>query len=187
MSTLKVGDEVQLVTDTDGFKKGQVVEVFKLENDGQHLFKGANTEYKHCDGQEGAWLRPSYYKVLPNTTAHPHADLMLKYAMIAQYDDKPWECFEYQAFGKWVDKDELSSFRSEAQYRLKPQPPVVRVGQTWVSSGNNTEVTVLCPDVRSVHKGRFVKLLTVLDASINLKTTLVISYSEFLSNFKRKG
>lgn len=61
MSTLKVGSKVQLIRDTVGFNKWQVVEVFRLYTDGQHLFIGANTQFKHCDGYEGAWLQPSAY------------------------------------------------------------------------------------------------------------------------------
>lgn len=53
MSNLKVGDKVQLVQDIVGFKEGQVVEVFKLCWYGMHLFKGANTEFHLCDGEEG--------------------------------------------------------------------------------------------------------------------------------------
>lgn len=190
MSTLKVGDKVQLVQDIDGFKNGQVVEVFMLYADGQHLFKGANTRFAHCNGQEGAWLHSRYYTVL--TGAQANADLLLKYAMIAQYDDKPWEQFEYLASdGEWVAKSERSPFRSGSQYRLKPQPTVVRVGQTWVSSGNGIEVTVdddnyMRPNPRFNQK-RQVRCTVVLDDSINLKTTLIMDHSKLIRDFKRKG
>lgn len=53
---------------------------------------------------------------------HPHADLIMKYAEIAQYDDKPWLHFEYKAStGKWVTKNESSPFYSDENYRLKPR------------------------------------------------------------------
>ncbi|QQK88456.1 hypothetical protein [Providencia phage PSTRCR_114] len=190
MSNLKVGDKVRLVHDILGFKEGQVVEVFQLFGDGIHLFKGANTEYKHCDGEEGAWLEPQRYKVLYSTPAHPHADLMLKYAQIAQYDDKPWEQFEYLASdGTWVTKNESSPFRSSSKYRLKPQTLVVQIGQTWVSRSNGQEVQVFgkpypseggCGEV-----GKWV-IGVVLDESINLVTTVVISEVDLIHHFKLK-
>lgn len=45
---------------------------------------------------------------------------------------------------------------------------------------------MVCTDYRSFYKARAVRLFVVLDGSINLKTSLIMSYSEFISNFKRK-
>lgn len=91
---------------------------------------------------------PARYKVLHSTPSHPHADLMLKYAQIAQYDDKPWEHFECSSlhFPQWEQCNAKLSFHSNILYRLKPQPSVVRVGQTWISSEG---ITVQVQDVLS--------------------------------------
>lgn len=190
MSTLKVGSKVQLIRDTEGFNKGQVVEVFKLCRDGEHLFIGANTQFKHCDGYEGAWLLPSAYKVLPSTVAHPHSDLMLKYAQIAQYDDKPWEQFEFlNGHNRWVPFMMDINWSSKRGYRLKPQPPVVQAGQTWVSLSNGQEVQVLRKPYPSEGGCGVVEkwvIGIVLDESINLVTTVVISELDLTNHFKRK-
>ncbi|UGC97789.1 tail tip assembly protein K [Proteus phage 309] len=67
--------------------------------------------------------------------AHPHADLMLKYAMIAQYDDKPWENFECRSEkGTWYAMVADSTFYSNLEYRLKPQPIRIKEGQLWRST-----------------------------------------------------
>lgn len=143
MGNLKVGDTVKMLHTSLSFYKGQILKVYRLCDDGIHLLKGDNIT---------AYVNPNLYEKLDTVTActiesHPHADLMLKYAMIAQYDDKPWEQFEYLANnGTWVTKNESSPFRSDAQYRLKPQPPVVQVGQTWVSpEGITVQVQTVLP------------------------------------------
>lgn len=41
------------------------------------------------------------FEMVEEEKSHPHADLMLKYAMIAQYDDKPWESFDVLLDGEW--------------------------------------------------------------------------------------
>lgn len=154
MSNLKVGDKVQLIKNTDGFKQGQVVVVFELCSDGVHLFKGVNSMFNFCDGLEGAYLCTDEYIVLPSTPAHPHADLMLKYAQIAQYDDKPWEQFERAARAhrpRWNQCDSEMCFYSNLKYRLKPQPPVVQIGQTWVSpEGIPVQVQAVLPGSSTV-------------------------------------
>lgn len=52
---------------------------------------------------------------------HPHADLIMKYAEIAQYDAEPWEHFEYYAAVGWVECSPLMSFNETVEYRLKPR------------------------------------------------------------------
>lgn len=191
MSNLKVGDKVQLLEDINGFTKEQVVEVFWLFNDGQHLFKGANTRFKHCAGQEGAWLEPKSYKLLPSTPAHPHADLMLKYAQIAQYDDKPWEQFEWAApYDKdWSQSTGVLGFHSNIRYRLKPQPPVVQVGQTWVNLNTGKRVKVFRKPYPSECVGvtplQWV-IGTVVDDINNIVTSKTITEHDLITHFKRK-
>lgn len=65
--------------------------------------------------------------------SHPHADLMLKYAMIAQYDDKPWENFEFknQYSDGWM-RVVSPCWDVENEYRLKPQEPKIKIGRIWV-------------------------------------------------------
>ncbi len=68
---------------------------------------------------------------------HPHADLMLKYAQIAQYSDKPWEEFQFRMVGTpWIDCITHPDFYPITEYRLKPQTvePVIQVGQVWEHS-----------------------------------------------------
>lgn len=120
------------------------------------------------------------HTVHPVCTPHPHADIMLKYAQIAQYDDKPWEEFEMSSehYPQWIQRDSEIVFYNNILYRLKPQPPVVQVGQTWVSRSNRQGVRVLrkpypseggCGEVEKWVIG------IVPDGSRNLVTTVVIS------------
>ena len=190
MSNLKVGSKVQLLVGTDGFAKGQIVELYKLCKDGYHLFKGDNSMYLNCNGASGGFLAPHKYKVLPRTQAHPHADIMLKYAHIAHYDDKPWEQFEYlQSDGAWVTKNNSSPFFEDSEYRLKPQPHVVQAGQTWVSSGSGQEVQVLRKPYPSEGGCGVVKtwvIGVVLDEQLNLVASVVILELDLIKHFKRK-
>ena len=108
---------------------------------------------------------------------HPHADLMLKYAMIAQYDDKPWENFECGVGnGVWGDMVADSAFYSNLEYRLKPQEPKIQVGQIWVSK-EGVEVNI----VNLANKLVFTKIEVG-------GLTIPWSFKEnvFFGNFKRK-
>lgn len=71
----------------------------------------------------------------------------------------------------------------------KGQVPVVQVGQTWVSLSNRQEVQVFRKPYPSEGGcGEVVKWVvgTVLDESINLVTTVVISELDLISHFKLK-
>lgn len=52
---------------------------------------------------------------------HPHAELIMKYAEIAQHDAEPWKYFEYYAAVGWVECSPLLAFNETVEYRLKPQ------------------------------------------------------------------
>lgn len=80
------------------------------------------------------------FEILEEEKSHLHADLMLKYAMIAQYDDKPWESFEVLLDGEWVDCEHEGLYAG-IEYRLKPQEPKIQVGQVWVDV-NGVEVEI---------------------------------------------
>lgn len=84
--------------------------------------------------------RHGVFEIVKEEKSHPHADLMLKYAMIAQYDDKPWESFEVFLDGEWVDCEHEGLYAG-IEYRLKPQEPKIQVGQVW-ADGKGVEVTV---------------------------------------------
>lgn len=108
---------------------------------------------------------------------HPHADLMLKYAMIAQYDDKPWECFECDVGGGgWVGMIG-TLFHDDYNYRLKPQVPKIQVGQIWTSK-EGVDVMVDTPsDVQNIYFRYRLGGLTIKNA---------VGINHFLQNFKRK-
>ena len=102
--------------------------------------------------------------------AHPHADLMLKYAQIAQYSDEPWDEFEWFGGGQWQDCSSCTSFSSGVKYRLKPQPVRIKEGQVWRS----TKESVLV-EVHSVKHPELQKGSIVVAQRINPECTL---YSE---------
>ncbi|MFA1583750.1 hypothetical protein [Proteus mirabilis] len=83
------------------------------------------------------------FEILEEEKSHLHADLMLKYAMIAQYDDKPWESFEFknQYTHSWMGVVDHPCWDAENEYRLKPQEPKIKVGQIWVDV-NGVEVEI---------------------------------------------
>lgn len=178
---LKIGDKVMVNSDVWGFKKGQIVEVYKLCEDGSNLFKGDNSEFKFCDGEGGAHLWGCEYTIIEDTSTpscHPHADLILKYAMIAQYDPEPWKYFECATpnDGKWFDML-TAGFHTAFKYRLKPQPPVVQVGQIWVSE-EGTDVMVDTPsDINTIYFKYQLGGLLIKNA---------VSLTHFIKHFKRK-
>lgn len=196
MEDLKVGDKVELLGDYCGFKKGQVVELYKLGNDEMHLFKGPNDVFSLCDGAQGAYLERGSCKLITpiadkksygahgvleaagENKPHPHADLMLKYAMIAQYDDKPWESFECDmGDGKlWCDMI-TTGFQRDFKYRLKLQEPVVQIGQIWMSKEG---IVVLVSTIENTVRVGTIHVLG------GIKIHWSFSRNEFLQSFKRK-
>lgn len=52
---------------------------------------------------------------------HPHADLIMEYAKIAQYDDKPWKHFQLKYDSEWVVAENPLEFNEYIEYRLKPR------------------------------------------------------------------
>lgn len=63
--------------------------------------------------------------------AHPHAELMMEYAKIAQTTDKPWEHFEVWQNDScvWKSIHLPVRFYSHMEYRLKPEPKTIRIGK----------------------------------------------------------
>ncbi|MBE8596816.1 hypothetical protein [Xenorhabdus sp. BG5] len=63
---------------------------------------------------------------------HIHADLMMKYAEIAQTDNEPWRHFQYGAFDCvdnviWIDCERCITFDPHLMYRLKPR--TIKIGE----------------------------------------------------------
>lgn len=108
---------------------------------------------------------------------HPHADLMLKYAMIAQYDAKPWKYFEFETSIGWNTCSTTVVFNENVNYRLKPQEPVVQVGQTWVSK-EGVGVAI------NVQSNKEIIVFTYKVGGVTHITS--INIGDFLQNFKRK-
>lgn len=109
---------------------------------------------------------------------HPHADLILKYAMIAQYDAEPWKYFEYETSIGWTPCLSMAAFNENVNYRLKPQEPVVQVGQKWESK-EGVEVAV------NVQSNKEIIVFTYKVGGVTHITSLDIH--DFLKNFKRKN
>ena len=64
--------------------------------------------------------------------AHPHAELMMEYAKIAQTTDEPWTHFELRQNDScvWKAIHLPVRFYSHMVYRLKPEPPkTIRIGE----------------------------------------------------------
>lgn len=63
--------------------------------------------------------------------AHPHAELMMEYAKIARTTDKPWEHFEVRQNDSrvWKAIHLPVRFYSHMEYRLKPEPKTIRIGE----------------------------------------------------------
>ena len=64
--------------------------------------------------------------------AHPHAELMMEYAKIAQTTDEPWTHFELRQNDScvWEAIHLPLRFYSHVEYRLKPDPPkTIRIGE----------------------------------------------------------
>lgn len=104
----------------------------------------------------------------PEQKVHPHADLMLKHAQIAQYSDKPWEEFQYKSKdGVWLDCGAVVLFYTLVEYRLKPQPIRIKVGQVWRGSDESTLI-----EVHSVKHPELQKGSIVVAQRINPELTL---------------
>lgn len=63
--------------------------------------------------------------------AHPHAELMMEYAKIARTTDKPWTHFEVRQNDScvWEAIHLPVRFYSHMEYRLKPEPKTIRIGE----------------------------------------------------------
>ncbi len=109
----------------------------------------------------------------PEQKAHPHADLLLKYAQIAQYSDKPWEELQFKGFdGAWLNCTRQPQFKSERQYRLKPQQVQIQVGQVWESSKTKVKFSVVSTVVGYNTGNLCIELNHTLDVGLDIPYTV---------------
>ena len=52
---------------------------------------------------------------------HIHAELMALYAEDAKQNDEPWELWQHEATGTWIDCVSHPGWCSDSQYRRKPR------------------------------------------------------------------
>lgn len=119
------------------------------------------------------------FEMVEEEKPHPHADLMLKYAMIAQYDDKPWENFEFRNSDTdgWM-RVINPCWDIDNEYRLKPQEPKIQVGQIWVSR-EGVEATI----ITTTNTDNLVYFTHILGGVLY---NSYLTTKTFLSLFKRK-
>lgn len=109
----------------------------------------------------------------PEPTGHPHADLMLKYAQIAQYSDKPWEEFQYKGLrDEWSDCISGVGFNTGRMYRLKPQQVQIQVGQVWESSKTKVKFSVVSTVVGYNTGNLCIELNHTLDVGLDIPYTV---------------
>jgi hypothetical protein len=53
----------------------------------------------------------------PVITPHPHAEMIMKYAEVAQRRDDPWVEFEYEDCGQWESLDDHPMWTHNTEYR----------------------------------------------------------------------
>ncbi|MBI6548320.1 hypothetical protein [Xenorhabdus lircayensis] len=91
--------------------------IYKLMNhdDGKYLINGV---FVHSDTVVAAY-------------PHPHAILIAEYAKLAAENDEPWRWFQYRknVFVNWQDCTKPLVFNHDWEYRLKPSPQIIRIGE----------------------------------------------------------
>ena len=107
----------------------------KISLNNVHLLDCRMTFDKSGEWRDSLQIYPLDYAVQANkvtAAAHPHAELMMEYAKIAQTTDKPWEHFEVWQNDScvWKAIHLPVRFYSHMEYRLKPEPPkTIRIGE----------------------------------------------------------
>lgn len=183
--SIQVPQEAKWIhTDSDGYvywsNKELQTRSYTFDTYGLGVEYGYITHFNHTEMSTINWILsqkrildlPSVSSGLaPEQKAHPHADLMLKYAQIAQYSDKPWEEFQFKGFdGTWLNCTHQPQFKPERQYRLKPQPVRIKKGQVWRSIKE-----LILVEVHSVKHPELQKGSIVVAQRINPELTM---YSE---------
>lgn len=91
--------------------------IYKLteQNNGKYLINGV---FVHSDTVVAAY-------------PHPHAALIEEYAKLAAEHDEPWRWFQYRkdASENWQNCTKNLIFIQTLEFRLKPNPLIVRIGE----------------------------------------------------------
>ena len=88
--------------------------------------------------------------------AHIHAELMAQYAEDAKVHDEPWELWQHEAVGTWIDCVSHPCWCSDSRYRRKPR--TVKIG--------DIEVPEPCKVALDYRQEYFIPLLTTAGASL---------------------
>ncbi len=110
-----------------------VFSAHKIASKREGGFNWADTEKGRDKGRD-FWheiIHCRNFDLIPSPKAHPHAGLMMKYAEIAQTTDKPWTHFEVRQNDSciWEAIHLPVRFYSHLEYRLKPEPKTIRIGE----------------------------------------------------------
>ncbi|MBD2791041.1 hypothetical protein [Xenorhabdus szentirmaii] len=103
------------------------------EDDPQHnLVK--NKIYKLTEQSNGKYLINGVFVHSDSVVAaypHPHAALIEEYAKLAIEHDEPWRWFQYRndPSENWQNCTAHLNFVHTLEFRLKPNPQVIRIGE----------------------------------------------------------
>lgn len=89
---------------------------------------------------------------------HIHAELMAQYAEDAKQHDEPWELWQHDGRGTWVDCVCHPSWWSHTQYRRKPRSIMI----------GDIEVPEPCKVSLKYKEEYFIPLLTTAGASLRI-------------------
>jgi hypothetical protein len=59
----------------------------------------------------------THHRPEPVVTPHPHAEMIMKYAEVAQRRTEPWVEFEYEDCGQWESLDDHPMWTHNTEYR----------------------------------------------------------------------
>ncbi|AHX01161.1 hypothetical protein M316_0096 [Nitrincola phage 1M3-16] len=66
----KVGDKFEVLESSAGFTPGAIIELYEDDGSDCPIFKGLNSQYKHCDGEEGTYLELDNVKKIEGEKTH---------------------------------------------------------------------------------------------------------------------
>ena len=76
-----------------------------------------NTFWVDKNGVTFGVYKTYYDRPKPVITPHPHAEMIMKYAEVAQRRTDPWVEFEYEDCGQWEGLDDHPMWEHNTEYR----------------------------------------------------------------------